>query len=99
MWSGLAVFYVNVDPLFVASRLSKLVNALLCYFHPIAHPDFGANCGLDLVEIFKDPHSTMLRTATVDIKRFPRDEPRRIMCKKGGGHAHVFSCCVPAPLP
>ena len=55
--------YVNVDPLFVASRLSKLLNALLCYFHPIAYPDFGANCGLDLVEIFKDPHSTMLRTA------------------------------------
>jgi hypothetical protein len=41
LWSGLAVFYVNVDPLFVASRLSKLVNALLCYFHPIAYPDFG----------------------------------------------------------
>jgi hypothetical protein len=45
--------YVNVDPLFVASRLSKLLNALLCYFHPIAYPDFGANCGLDLVKSLK----------------------------------------------
>jgi hypothetical protein len=31
---------------------------------------------------------------TVDIKRFPRDEPRRIMCKKGGGHAHVVNAYI-----
>lgn len=27
--------------------------------------------------------------ATVDVKRFAGNEPRRIMCKEGRGHTHI----------
>jgi hypothetical protein len=45
-----------MDPLFVAGCLSKLINPLLCHFHPIAYSNFAPNGGLHFFEIVKDAH-------------------------------------------
>jgi hypothetical protein len=50
--------YVNMDPLFIPGSLSKLIDALLCYFDPIADPNFSPDSGLDFFEILEHPHGT-----------------------------------------
>jgi hypothetical protein len=37
---------VNMDPLFIPGSLSKLIDALLCYFDPIADPNFSPTVAL-----------------------------------------------------
>jgi hypothetical protein len=49
-------FHVDVYPLFVASCLGKLVDALLCHFDPVADSNLSPDGRLNFFEVFEDTH-------------------------------------------
>jgi hypothetical protein len=49
-------FLVDMNPLLVAGRLRKLVDAILCHLDPVADADLGTDSGPEIFEPVEYPH-------------------------------------------